>query len=70
MQRTVSIPVDLDKERFLPLMEMCAEIFNQHVDWSLKNQTYNKSRAHHDLYVSIRLAYPEVPSALVQTVRG
>lgn len=48
---------------------MCAEIFNQHVDWALTNQTYNKSRAHHDLYALLRLAYPEVPSALVQTVR-
>jgi len=69
MQRTVSIPVDLPKERFLPLLKMCAEIFNQHVDWALCNQTYNKSRAHHDLYALLRCRYPEVPSALVQTVR-
>lgn len=69
MQRTVSIPVDLPQERFLPLLAMCAEIFNQHVDWALENQTYNKSKAHHDLYAWLRAAYPNVPSALVQTVR-
>ncbi len=69
MKRTVSIPVNLPRERFLPLMEFCAEIFNQHVDWSLENKTYNKSRAHKDLYAALRLEYPTVPSALLQTVR-
>lgn len=69
MKRTVSIPVNLPRERFLPLMGFCAEIFNQHVDWSLANQTYNKSRAHKDLYAALRMEYPQVPSALLQTVR-
>ena len=69
MQRTVSIPVNLPRERFLPLMGFCAEIFNRHVDWSLANKTYNKSRAHKDLYAALRTEYPTVPSALLQTVR-
>ena len=69
MKRTVSIPVNLPREKFLPLMRFCAEIFNQHVDWALANQTYNKSRAHKDLYAALRLEYPVVPSALLQTVR-
>ena len=50
-------------------MGFCAEIFNRHVDWSLVNKTYNKSRAHKDLYAALRLEYPTVPSALLQTVR-
>lgn len=69
MQRTVSIPANLPRERFLPLMGFCAEIFNRHVDWSLFNHTYNKSRAHKDLYATLRSEYPTVPSALLQTVR-
>ncbi len=69
MKRTVSIPVNLPRERFLPLMGFCAEIFNRHVDWSLAHLTYNKSRAHKDLYAALRLEYPQVPSALLQTVR-
>ncbi|WP_017306481.1 hypothetical protein [Spirulina subsalsa] len=35
MKRTVSIPVNLPRERFLLLMGFCADIFNQHVDWAL-----------------------------------
>ncbi|MGA9382632.1 MAG: transposase, partial [Phormidium sp.] len=66
---TVSIPVNLPSDRFLPLMSQCAEIFNAHTDWSLANRTYNKNKAHKDLYRSLREQFPYVPSALVQTVR-
>ena len=69
MKRTVSIPVNLPSERFLPLMKECAEIFNAHVDWAVANSTYNKNKAHKDLYRQLRIQYPCVPSALVQTIR-
>ncbi|MBD2185830.1 RNA-guided endonuclease InsQ/TnpB family protein [Aerosakkonema funiforme] len=69
MKITISIPVNLPSDRFLPLMNQCAEIFNTHIDWSLANRTYNKNKAHKDLYRSLRGQFPCVPSALVQTVR-
>lgn len=69
MKRTVSIPIDLPSERFLPLMSECAEIFNQHIDWALANRTYNKNKAHKELYHLCRLQHPSVPSALLQTIR-
>jgi len=69
VQRTVSIPVDLDTERFLTLLEQCAEIFDTHVDWALENRTYNKNKAHHALYQQLREAYPDLPSAFLQAVR-
>ncbi|MEB3278180.1 MAG: transposase [Lyngbya sp.] len=69
MKRTVSIPVNLPHERFLPLMRFCADIFNQHVDWALEKRTWNKNKAHKDLYHLLRVQYPSVPSALLQTIR-
>lgn len=69
MKRTVSIPVDLPSERFLPLMSQCAEIFNAHIDWAIANKAYNKNKAHKELYHSLREQYSCVPSALVQTIR-
>ncbi|MEA5502255.1 hypothetical protein VB735_03850 [Halotia wernerae UHCC 0503] len=69
MKRTVSITVDLPSERFLPLMNQCAEIFNAHIDWAMANSTYNKSKAHKELYHLLRVQHPSVPSALLQTVR-
>lgn len=69
MKRTVSIPVNLPSDRFLPLMNRCAEIFNAHIDWSIANSTYNKNKAHKELYHLLRVQFPSVPSALLQTVR-
>lgn len=69
MLRTVSIPVDLPKARFFALQAQCAEIFNAHIDWALKEKTYNKSKAHQALYSQLRLTYPDVPSALLQATR-
>ena len=69
MKRTVSIPIELDEQRFLPLFEQCAEIFNCHVDWALENKTYNKSKAHKAIYAQLRQEYPDIPSALIQTMR-
>jgi len=69
MQRTVSLPVDLPPDRFLPLLAECAAVFNRHVDWALAAHTYSKAKAHHALYEGQRSLHPEVPSALIQTVR-
>ncbi len=69
MKCTVSIPVKLPDERFLNLMNQCASIFNAHIDWAIENKTFNKNKAHKDLYALLRLQYPSVPSALLQTVR-
>jgi len=69
MLRTVSIPTDLAPERFLPLLKQGADIFNAHVDWALEQHTCNKSKAHDALYIPLRQAYPEIPSAFIQAVR-
>src|SRR5258708_30376268 len=70
MIRTVSLPIKLlISGRFFKLMKQCAEIFNLHVEWALENKTCNKTKAHKALYFKIRELYPEVPSALIQTMR-
>ena len=69
MKRTVSIPISLNESTFLPLLEFCSGIFNDHVDWALENKTYNKSKAHAALYESMKEKYSEVPTAFIQAVR-
>jgi IS605 OrfB family transposase len=69
MKRTVSIPIHIDPEFFLPLLEMSAEIFNTHVEWALKNKTYNKNKAHHALYEQTKQSYPKLPTAFIQSIR-
>jgi len=61
MRRTVSLPVNLPRDRFLPLLAECAEVFNRHVDWALVERTYSKAKAHHALYEEQRSSHPDVP---------
>ena len=68
MQRTVSLKIDLPKE-FSSYLETCATIFNRYISWCFDNKTYNKSKAHQELYQLFRNEYPEIPSAIIQSIR-
>lgn len=50
-------------------MEACSGIFNEHVDWALENETYNKSKAHKALYEPTKTRYSSIPTAFIQSVR-
>jgi putative transposase len=67
--RTVSIYVALKDLVMLPLMATCSEVFNAHAVWAHENQTYNKNKAHHALYQSLRQKHPDLPSAYLQSMR-
>lgn len=69
MKRTVSIPIQLQTSKFLPLMEQCSSIFNAHTDWAFENKTYNKSKAHIALYNQMKELYSDMPTAFIQSVR-
>ena len=69
MVRTVSLLLNLPEDRFLPMMEVCADIFNVHTAWSSENRTWNRERVHAALYRRIRDAHPEIPSAILQATR-
>ena len=68
MQRTISLKIKLPAE-FSVYLETCAAIFNRYVNWCFDNKTYNKSKAHKEMYQLLRAEYPEIPSAIVQSVR-
>jgi putative transposase len=69
MRRTIKLPVDLPRTKFLKLMELCSEIFNAHTEWAFNNKTDNRSRAHKELYRDLVEKYNEVPTGLIQSVR-
>ena len=66
--KTLSIKINPDNS-LLSLMEDCNKLFNDYVDWSFVNKTYNKNRCHQETYKLFREQYPSIPSALVQSVR-
>jgi putative transposase len=68
MQRTISIKIDVP-EGFLDYLKTCSEIFNRHVDWCFEHKNWNKVKAHHALYYSLRQEFPTIPSCIIQAVR-
>lgn len=68
MQRTISLKIDLPAE-FADYLATCAIIFNRYVAWSFDTKSYNKSKAHQELYSVLRKEYPDVPSAIIQSIR-
>lgn len=65
----MSIITNLKPEDYFPWFKDCGDMFNQYVEWSFANKTYNKNKAHKELYRKFREQYPNVPSALIQCVR-
>ena len=69
MMRTLKIKVNPPKEEFLELLLICNSIFNRYTKWSRRAKTYSKDRAHKELYSFLRGKFPQINSALIQTVR-
>ena len=68
MRRTIPIKINVPKG-FLDYLKTCSEIFNRHVDWCFANKSYNKNKAHKDLYYPLRAEFPNMPSNIIQSVR-
>lgn len=68
MQRTLSLKIDVPSD-FADYLATCADIFNKYVDWAFINKSYNKNKAHKDLYFTLRKDYPDIPSAIIQSIR-
>ena len=68
MQRTLSLKIT-PPEGFLRFLETCNAIYNRYVEWSFDQKTYNKNKAHQELYEKFRIEYPTIPSGLLQTIR-
>jgi putative transposase len=68
MQRTISLKIEMPAE-FADYLATCATIFNRYVAWSFDTKSYNKSKAHQELYSILRKEYPDVPSAIIQSIR-
>lgn len=68
MQRTVSLKIEAPTG-FQEYLVACAEVFNKYIDWSFTNHSFNKNKAHKELYEKFRKEYSELPSAILQSIR-
>lgn len=72
MKRTLKIKINPPQDVFNNLKEqlvICNSIFNRYIRWAYQNKTYNKRKAHQDLYKFLREKYPQINSALIQSTR-
>ena len=67
--RTVKIKIDPPKEQFLSLMDMAAQVYNQHVDWCFEHKVLNINKIHKVLYFKLTNQFPTLPVALIQAIR-
>jgi IS605 OrfB family transposase len=50
-------------------MENASKIFDIYSAWAFKKKSYSKAKAHQALYFPLRKKFPQVPSALIQSIR-
>ena len=68
MQRTIFVKINVPNG-FLDYLKTCSELFNRHVEWCFENKSYNKMKAHGELYYKLRGEYPAIPSSVLQAIR-
>jgi IS605 OrfB family transposase len=68
MQRTISIKIDAPLE-FLDYLKTCNELFNKYIEWCFDTKSYNKNKAHTELYEKFRQEFPTINSGTLQTIR-
>ena len=68
MQRTISLKIDAPTD-FLQFLETCNVIYNHYVDWCFEQKSYNKNKAHQELYDKLKVEFPAIPTGLLQTIR-
>jgi putative transposase len=67
-RRTISLKIDAPTD-FLQFLEICNTIYNRYVEWCFEQKSYNKNKAHKELYEKFRQEYSTIPSGLLQTIR-
>jgi putative transposase len=68
MQRTISIKIEVPSG-FLDYLKTCNELFNKYVEWCFDTKSYNKNKAHAELYNNFRQEYPDINSGTIQCIR-
>jgi len=72
VDRTIKVKLNLsdsDVETLKETQRVASEVFNDHVAWAFENKTWSKNKAHKQLYRIERVKFPQLPSAMVQTIR-
>jgi IS605 OrfB family transposase len=68
MRRTIPIKIEAPTG-FLEYIKACNDVHNDYIDWCFNAKSFNKKRCHKETYFSLRAAYPQIPSGIIQSIR-
>lgn len=68
--KTICVKVNqLNKEEYLNLLKESANLFNYYTSWAYKVKSYNKGQCHKDNYFKVQKLFPNIKTALIQSIR-
>jgi len=68
--KTISVKLNkLDKEEYLQLLKEASLLFNYYTTWAYKIKSYNKGQCHKENYFKVQELFPNIKTALVQSIR-
>ena len=67
--KTISVKIDVDKNQYLSLLSDSSQLFNYYTKWAYKNKTHNKKTCHAQTYQEATKIFPNIKTALIQTIR-
>ncbi len=68
--KTISIKLnELDKEEYLQLLKESSQLFNYYTKWAYEVKSFNKGKSHKDNYFKVQELFPNIKTALIQSIR-
>jgi len=68
--KTVSVKINgLNQQEYLLLLKDSSSLFNYYTKWAYENKSHNKGKCHTENYHKVQKIFPNVKTALVQSIR-
>jgi len=68
--KTISIKInELDKEEYLQLLKESSHLFNYYTKWAYEVKSFNKGECHKANYFKVQELFPNIKTALIQSIR-
>jgi putative transposase len=69
--KTISVKLnELDKEEYLSLLKESSCLFNYYTKWAYETKSFNKGKCHKENYFKVQTLFPNIKTALVQSIRN
>ena len=68
--KTISVKLkELDKKEYLQLLKESSYVFNYYTKWAYDTKSFNKGKCHKENYFNVQKLFPNIKTALIQSIR-